>query len=359
MSFCSLASLLFYAWGEPRFVLLLARPDRAQLRRGADHRRDRRARRRSLATALRGRGSTSRCSACSNMPISSIGTLNAVLPAGDAFALPGLALPLGISFFTFHAISYLIDVHRGEVAPTAIRCRSRSTSRCFRNSSPARSSATTLSRASSARRMTLGRASAGLRIFIIGLAQKVLIADEVARLAEAVFDKVGTPSSGGGLARAWRLHDPDLFRFRRLFQHGDRAWAGARLRVPAQFPPALYVALDHRVLAPLAHQPVAVAARLSLHPARRQPRHRRSRPTAISVLVFLLCGLWHGANWTFVIWGVHHGAFLIARARRAAPLPRAGAGAGARLYALVAVMTGWVWFRARDARSRPVVLRQP
>ena len=44
-----------------------------------------------------------------------VGTLNAVV--GDAFSLPGLALPLGISFFTFHAISYLIDVHRGGVAP--------------------------------------------------------------------------------------------------------------------------------------------------------------------------------------------------------------------------------------------------
>jgi D-alanyl-lipoteichoic acid acyltransferase DltB (MBOAT superfamily) len=44
-----------------------------------------------------------------------VGTLNAVLHNSDAFALPGLALPLGISFFTFHSISYLVDVHRGQV----------------------------------------------------------------------------------------------------------------------------------------------------------------------------------------------------------------------------------------------------
>jgi alginate O-acetyltransferase complex protein AlgI len=63
--------------------------------------------------------------------------------------------------------------------------------------------------------------------------------------------------------------------------------------------------------------------------------------------VFVACGLWHGANWTFVIWGVHHGAFLIAE--------RAGLGAAlarrawlARSYALLAIMSGWVWFRARD-----------
>ena len=64
--------------------------------------------------------------------------------------------------------------------------------------------------------------------------------------------------------------------------------------------------------------------------------------------VFLLCGLWHGANWTFLIWGIHHGVFLI--------FERAGLSQGLRLapravawsYALFVVMTGWVWFRAKD-----------
>ena len=65
-------------------------------------------------------------------------------------------------------------------------------------------------------------------------------------------------------------------------------------------------------------------------------------------VVFVLCGLWHGAKWTFVLWGLHHGAFLIVERagldRRLTALP---APAG-RLYALLAVMTGWVWFRAND-----------
>jgi alginate O-acetyltransferase complex protein AlgI len=65
-------------------------------------------------------------------------------------------------------------------------------------------------------------------------------------------------------------------------------------------------------------------------------------------LVFLLCGLWHGANWTFVIWGAHHGCFLILeRAGLMRRLERAPVFA-TRLYALAAVMTGWVWLRARD-----------
>ena len=75
-----------------------------------------------------------------------------------------------------------------------------------------------------------------------------------------------------GMDRTGFLHDPDLFRLRRLFQHGDRAWHRARVHLPAQFPHALYVVFDHRILAPLAHVAVVVAARLSLYPAWRQPR---------------------------------------------------------------------------------------
>ena len=71
-----------------------------------------------------------------------------------------------------------------------------------------------------------------------------------------------------------------------------------------------------------------------------------------SLMVFLLCGLWHGANWTFVLWGAWHGAFLVierlglgsALARLRAPVRWA--------YALLAVMGGWVLFRSADLTAR-------
>src|SRR5438105_258308 len=110
-----------------------------------------------------------------------VGTLNAML--GDTFALPGLALPLGISFFTFHAISYLLDVHRGGVAPN----RNLLSVAVYIAMFPQLVAGPiiryhTITRRLTGRRMRLGRVSAGLRIFVIGLAQKVLIADEVARV---------------------------------------------------------------------------------------------------------------------------------------------------------------------------------
>ena len=109
-----LASLLFYAWGEPWFVVVLVA--QIALNYGAALVIDRSdADRRILATAS---------AVAVNLALLGIfkyadfavGTLNLALPAGDGFALPGLALPLGISFFTFHAISYLVDVHRGQAA---------------------------------------------------------------------------------------------------------------------------------------------------------------------------------------------------------------------------------------------------
>jgi D-alanyl-lipoteichoic acid acyltransferase DltB (MBOAT superfamily) len=64
--------------------------------------------------------------------------------------------------------------------------------------------------------------------------------------------------------------------------------------------------------------------------------------------VFLLCGLWHGANWTFLVWGTHHGFFLIIERAGLSRWLKAASPIVSSLYALLAVMTGWVWFRARD-----------
>src|SRR5262249_42844842 len=112
------------------------------------------------------------------------GSLNGII-GRETFALPGIALPLGISFFTFHAISYLVDVHRGGVAPN----RNLLSVAVYIAMFPQLVAGPivryhAIARRLSARRMTLARVSAGLRIFVIGLAQKVLIADEVARIAE-------------------------------------------------------------------------------------------------------------------------------------------------------------------------------
>jgi D-alanyl-lipoteichoic acid acyltransferase DltB (MBOAT superfamily) len=338
------ASLLFYAWGEPRFVMLLAFQIVLNygfaLLIGVSA-----GQRRRIAVAA-GVAANLALLGIFKYADFAVGSFNAVFGA-NAFTLPGIALPLGISFFTFHAISYLVDVHRGGVKAN----RSLLEVAVYIAMFPQLIAGPiiryhTISRRLGARRMTLGRVSAGSRIFVIGLAQKVLIADEVSRIAEAVFDRLAQPS----MAEAWLGLSAYTIQIYFDFAGYSNMAIGLGLALGFAFP--------RNFRLPYAARSVTEFWRrwhISLSQWLRDYLYiplGGSRGPAIETyrnlcLVFVACGLWHGANWTFVIWGVHHGAFLV--------VERAGLGGKlarhtwlARAYLLLAVMTGWVWFRARD-----------
>jgi alginate O-acetyltransferase complex protein AlgI len=344
--FLLLASLAFYAWGEPRFVILLL----AQIalnygaaliietREGSQRR---------LATSVAA-GLNLAMLGVFKYADFFVGTLNAALPAGMSFALPGLALPLGISFFTFHSISYLIDVHRREVKAN----RSPLQVAVYIAMFPQLVAGPiiryhTIARQLAARRMALGRASAGFRIFVIGLAQKTLIADEVARIAEAVFDKAANP----GFGEAWLGLAAYTVQIYFDFAGYSNMAIGLGLALGFAFPRNFALPYTARSISEFWrrwHISLSQWLRDYLYVPLGGSRGSVIETWRNLILVFLLCGLWHGANWTFVIWGAHHGCFLILeRAGLARWLERMPV-AVARLYALAAIMTGWVWFRARD-----------
>ncbi|HEY2531696.1 MAG TPA: MBOAT family O-acyltransferase, partial [Xanthobacteraceae bacterium] len=193
-----LASLLFYAAGEPRFVLVLM----AQMALNY-------AAALVIAHAERFRRVATAIGVFANLLLLGVfkyagfvvSTLNGIVHAVSRGAVasiphPNLALPIGISFFTFHSISYLIDVYRKQVLPN----RSPIQIAIYIAMFPQLIAGPivryhTISHLLGCRRWTLGRASAGMRIFIIGLAQKVLIADEVAKIAERVFDYTIHPTA--------------------------------------------------------------------------------------------------------------------------------------------------------------------
>jgi alginate O-acetyltransferase complex protein AlgI len=194
--------------------------------------------------------------------------------------------------------------------------------------------------------MTLGRVSAGLRIFVIGLAQKVLIADEVSRIAEAVFDKLAQPS----MAEAWLGLSAYTIQIYFDFAGYSNMAIGLGLALGFAFPRNFFFPYAARSVTEFWrrwHISLSQWLRDYLYIPLGGSRGSELETWRNLCLVFVACGLWHGANWTFVIWGVHHGAFLIAeRAGLGAILARHGW--LARLYLLLAVTTGWVWFRARD-----------
>jgi len=338
------ASLIFYAWGEPRFVVLLAVQIVLNygfaLLIGATEES-----RRKIAVAA---GVTVNLALLGLFKYAdfTVGTLNAAL-GGDAFALPGLALPLGISFFTFHAISYLVDVYRGGVQAN----RSLLSVAVYIAMFPQLVAGPiiryhTIARQLTKRRMTLGRASAGMRIFVIGFAQKVLIADEVSRIAETVFDKLAGPS----MAEAWLGLCAYTIQIYFDFAGYSNMAVGLGLALGFSFPRNFRLPYTARSITEFWrrwHISLSQWLRDYLYLPLGGNRGSRVETYRNLGLVFVACGLWHGANWTFLVWGVHHGALLIAE--------RAGLGGVlarhawvARTYALLAIMSGWVWFRARD-----------
>jgi len=195
--------------------------------------------------------------------------------------------------------------------------------------------------------MSFGRASAGIRIFTVGLAQKVLIADEVARLAEAVFDKTSAP----GLAEAWLGLLAYTIQIYFDFAGYSNMAIGLGLALGFSFPRNFHMPYVARSITEFWrrwHISLSRWLRDYLYIPLGGNRGTQGETYRNLCLVFLACGLWHGANWTFVIWGMHHGAFLaIERAGLGRTLARAPA-LCARIYALAAIMSGWVWFRARD-----------
>ena len=132
--------------------------------------------------------------------------------------------------------------------------------------------------------------ASALFLIAIGLFKKVVIANFLAtEIVDRVFASPGQHSSLEVLVGVYALRAPDLRRLQRLHRHRHRPRAAARLPVPAELRRPVHGDVAAGLLAPLAHDAVAVAARLPLHPARRQPRRATARRTATS------CSRWCSA----------------------------------------------------------------
>jgi len=337
-------SLVFYAWGEPWFVLVLLGQIAfnffialaIDVRNGAGRQR----------TTTLGVGVNLALLGLFKYADFAVGSINAA--AGASFSLPGLALPLGISFFTFHSISYLVDVHRGQVRAN----RSLLQTAVYIAMFPQLVAGPiiryhTIARRLADRSVTLGRASVGMRIFVIGLAQKILIADEVARIADKIFDHVAAPS----LVEAWLGLTAYSVQIYFDFMGYSNMAIGLALAIGLRFPRNFNLPYTSRSIGEFWrrwHISLSQWLRDYLYIPLGGSRGSTLETYRNLVLVFLLCGLWHGANWTFVVWGAHHGLFLILERAGLAHWLAVAPAIVARLYALLAVMSGWVWFRAHD-----------
>ena len=256
-------------------------------------------------------------------------------------------LPIGISFFTFQSLSYVIDVYRGVspvqknpfhlalyislfpqlIAGPIVRYHD-------------------IARQLVSRHVNLDLFAQGIQRFILGLGKKMLIANTVSVVADQVFslspdnltpsiawlgalcytlqiyfDFSGYSDMAIGLGKMFGFHFKENFEYPYISRSIKEFWRRWHISLSTWFRDYLYIALGGN-------------------------RKGAGRTYFNLVLVFFLCGLWHGANWTFAMWGLYHGVFLLlerlpwshALGRLWRPIQH--------VYVLVLVVIGWVLFRA-------------
>ncbi|MDH5677351.1 MAG: MBOAT family protein [Nitrospinota bacterium] len=342
-------SLFFYAWGESVYIYVIL------LCIGVNYIF-------SLMILMAGSRPTARKAALALAICANLGVLlafkytdffivsfNAMAATFGAAPLPqqDVHLPLGISFFTFQAVSYVVDVYRGEakvqknplnlalyislfpqlIAGPIVRYRD-------------------IAERIVARRASLHGFSEGSERFIIGLGKKMIIANPLGYVSDTIFSMPATDLTFGlswlgaicytmqiyfdfsgysdmaiGMGKMLGFRFPENFNYPYISRSIKEFWRRWHMTLSSWFRDYLYIPLGGNKKGP-------------------------GRTYFNLFLVFFLCGLWHGASWTFVIWGLYHGFFLVLERVWPRVMDRVSASPIGHLYAMAVVVVGWVIFRA-------------
>ncbi len=265
-------------------------------------------------------------------------------------------LPIGVSFFTFQILSYTIDVYWGHVAPQ----KNWGKLALYISFFPQLIAGPIvryidIETQLSQRKHSMAKFSSGAQRFIIGLAKKVLIANQVAVFADIAFGQ-GTPPivmawvgaicyalqiyfdfSGYsdmaiGLGRIFGFEFLENFNYPYISQSIQEFWRRWHISLSTWFRDYLYIPLGGN-------------------------RKGNARTYLNLFIVFAVTGLWHGASWSFVLWGLFHGVFLV--------IERLGFGRVLKkipsifrwIYTMLVVLIGWVLFRADNLTRAIAYLR--
>lgn len=340
-------SLAFYTWGEPVYVLLLI------LMSFADW---------ILTTLMQERRRYAKAyliAACvvnlSILGVFKYGTFlmqNLKLLIGLPEVIPQIALPIGISFYTFQLLSYVVDVYRGEVdAPkkyTHLLLYVSLYHQCIAGPIVRYSdvSAEILSRS-----ITNEDMGDGINRFVIGLGKKVLLANACGAVADALVPVESGITSGStvlslwfgmlmysmqiyldfsaysdmaiGMGRMTGFHYKENFRYPYMSQSVSEFWRRWHISLGSFFRDYVYIPLGGN-------------------------RKGVARTFFNLFIVWFLTGMWHGASWNFILWGLYFFVFIALEklflGKILKKLPRIFSS----LYLLLIVYFGWVLFRFKD-----------
>ena len=272
-----------------------------------------------------------------------IENINAI--ANTSIAYLGLSLPIGISFYTFQALSYTIDVYRGQARVQKSFIRLATYVALFPQliAGPI-VRYTTVEKELENRTHSWENAAYGINRFLIGLAKKVLLADTLGALARTMhasqelsvagywlyaigvtlqlyFDFSGYSDMAIGLGRIFGFHFPENFNYPLISKSVAEFWRRWHMSLGTWFRDYVYI--------PLGGNRVSV------------PRWFFN-----TLAVWFLTGFWHGANWTFIFWGLYFAVFLILEKfwlnKFFAKLPKVFS----HIYVVIAILVSFVLFSA-------------
>lgn len=280
--------------------------------------------------------------------------LNAV---GVPVVRPDVVLPIGISFFTFQGMSYVLDVSRGDARPERNPLRIALYISLFPQlvAGPI-VRYTTIADEIVFREESADSFTCGCVRFLFGLAKKLLIANGVGVIADAVyqtpvegltvalawlgsvsytlqiyFDFSGYSDMAIGLGQIFGFHFPENFLYPYVARSLTDFWRRWHISLSSWFRDYVYIPLGGN-------------------------RRGTGRQIVNLLIVWFLTGLWHGAAWNFVLWGLYYAVLLIGErflwGRAVERVHALG-----RVYALFFVNLGWVLFRANGARHAFAFIR--
>jgi len=342
--FLLICSLFFYAWGEPAFVLIMLVSILANWLFALWIHHEERLKKQRFILGLMSAFNLSFLFVFKYLMFT-IQSINGLL--SSHFSVPEIALPIGISFFTFQAISYVIDVYRGHgevqknpmnvglyiaffpqlIAGPIVRYE-------------------TISEQIKYRKETWNDFCEGCCRFICGLGKKVLLANTLAVVADAAFnsnssnlsvafawlgalaytfqiffDFSGYSDMAIGLGKMFGFHFLENFNFPYISASISEFWRRWHISLGTWFRDYVYFPLGGS-------------------------RVKRSRLVFNLFVVWFLTGVWHGANWTFIVWGLMYFVLITSEKLIGFEKKWPKAKPFKHLYTLFFVIIGWVIFRA-------------
>ncbi len=342
-----LTSLFFYSWGEPMYLLLMLSSITANYFFALAINVCRQKNKLTISKVL--------------LTLSILSNLGCLLyfkywsfllsNINNAFSLnltiKNIALPIGISFFTFQAMSYVIDVYRqnAKVQKNILNLG------LYISLFPQLIAGpivryVDIDNQILNRTHTLEKGYDGIRLFVTGFCKKILIADQLALLSDSVFaangisaptawvgaiayslqiyfDFSGYSDMAVGLGKVFGFEFVNNFNYPYISKSIKEFWRRWHISLSTWFRDYVYIPLGGSRCKPF-------------------------RSYLNLVIVFFLTGFWHGASWNFIVWGLYYAVFLVLERLFLSKWLEKIPSLFQHIYAIFVIIIGWVFFRAND-----------